>query len=70
MWIIERSTAFKRDYKRAKPKPHHRKDLDSLVSAAVGLLMVNQPLHESNRDHALSGDWFATANAISSQICS
>jgi mRNA interferase YafQ len=54
---IERSSAFKRDYKRVKAAPRHRKNVDSLVSTVVALLLVDQPLPESNRDHALSGDW-------------
>jgi mRNA interferase YafQ len=57
MRTIERSSAFKRDYKRVKATPRHSKDVDSLVSAAVALLLVDQALPESSRDHALSGDW-------------
>jgi uncharacterized protein (DUF433 family) len=38
MRTIERSSAFKRDYKRAKAKPRHSKDVDSLVSTVVALL--------------------------------
>ena len=57
MRTIERSSAFKRDYKRIKATPRHGKDVDSLVSTVVGLLLVDQALPESNRDHALSGNW-------------
>jgi mRNA interferase YafQ len=57
MRTIERSSAFKRDYKRAKATPRHRKDLESLVSSVVELLLSDQILAENNRDHALSGDW-------------
>jgi mRNA interferase YafQ len=57
MRTIERSTAFKRDYKRAKAIPRRGKDVDSLVSTVVALLLSGQPLPDSNRDHALSGDW-------------
>ena len=57
MRTIERSSAFKRDYQRAKAAPRHGKDVDSLVSAAVELLLSDQVLPEKNRDHALSGDW-------------
>lgn len=57
MRTIERASAFKRDYKRVKATPRHGKDVDSLVSAVVGLLLVDQALSESNRDHALGGDW-------------
>ena len=37
--------------------PRHSKDIDSLVSTVVTLLLLDQALPESNRDHALSGDW-------------
>lgn len=53
MRTIERASAFKRDYKRVKATPRHGKDVDSLVSAVVELLLVDQVLPESNRDHAL-----------------
>lgn len=57
MRTIERSSAFKRDFKRAKAAPRHRNDLDSLVSAAVARLASDQGLPNKNRDHALSGEW-------------
>jgi mRNA interferase YafQ len=57
MRTIERSSAFKRDYQRTKATPRHRKDVDSLVSTVVELLLSDRVLPESNRDHALSGDW-------------
>lgn len=57
MRTIERSSAFKRDYKRVKATPRHSNDVDSLVSAVAAMLLADQALPESNRDHALSGDW-------------
>ena len=57
MRAIERSSAFKRDYKRARATPRHGKDVDSLVSTVVALLLFDRVLPENNRDHALSGDW-------------
>ncbi|MBI5280056.1 MAG: type II toxin-antitoxin system YafQ family toxin [Candidatus Solibacter usitatus] len=57
MRTIERSSAFKRDFKRAKAAPRHSKDVDSLVSTFVALLVSDQVLPLNNRDHALSGDW-------------
>jgi len=57
MRTIERSSAFKRDFKRAKAAPRHRKDLDSLVSTVVARLVSDQVLPSNYRDHALSGDW-------------
>jgi mRNA interferase YafQ len=53
---IERTTAFRRDFKREK-RSGHRSDLDSLVSDVVSLLAEDKPLPEKNRDHALGGDW-------------
>jgi len=57
MRTIERSSTFKRDYKRAKATPRHRKDVDALVSTVVALLVSYHVLPENNRDHALIGDW-------------
>jgi len=57
MRTIERSSAFKRDYKRAKATPRHSRDVDSRVSTVVALLLSDQVLPENARDHALSGDW-------------
>jgi mRNA interferase YafQ len=57
MRTIERSSAFKRDFKRVKAAPRHCNDVDSLILSALGLLATDQPLPESNRDHPLSGEW-------------
>jgi mRNA interferase YafQ len=57
MRTIDRSSAFKRDYKRVKATPHHSKDVNERVRGVIKLLVVDQALPESNRDHALSGDW-------------
>jgi mRNA interferase YafQ len=54
---IERSSAFKRDYKRAKATPRHGKDVEAVVATVVALLLSDEVLPETNRDHALSGDW-------------
>jgi hypothetical protein len=35
MGTLERSSAFKRDYRRAKSTPRHAKDIDPLLSAIV-----------------------------------
>lgn len=61
MRTIERSSAFKRDYRRVKATPQHRHDLDGLLLAALALLADDQPLPESLRDHALSGIWLEPA---------
>jgi mRNA interferase YafQ len=57
MRIVERSTAFRRDYRRAKATPRHREDLERLVTAVVTMLLSDEVLPDSNRDHSLSGDW-------------
>ena len=57
MRTIKYTNAFKRDYKRAKASPRHRKDLDSLLSTILSLLLDNQIVPQHHRDHPLSGDW-------------
>ncbi|MGD0774564.1 MAG: type II toxin-antitoxin system YafQ family toxin [Candidatus Solibacter sp.] len=57
MRTIERSSAFKRDYKRVKATPRHRRDVDLLVSTVVALLLSDRVLPGNYRDHALIGDW-------------
>ena len=42
MRTINRSTSFKRDYKRIKASPQHKKDIDSLIEAALVLLLTEQ----------------------------
>ena len=37
--------------------PRHSKDVGSLLPDVLKLLLVDEPLPEKNRDHALSGDW-------------
>ena len=57
MRAIERSSAFKRDFKRVYATPRHRKDLDNLLSNVVGYLLVDKQLPKAQRDHDLVGDW-------------
>ncbi len=57
MRTIERSTIFKRDFKKIKLHPIHKKNLDELLSDILKLLLVDQALPKANRDHALSGNW-------------
>lgn len=57
MRTIERSSAFKRDYRRVHATPKHRKVLDALLKEVLAKLVVDQPLPEKNRDHTLTGDW-------------
>ena len=37
--------------------PRHSKDVDSVVSTVVAVLLSDQVLPKNNRDHALSGEW-------------
>jgi mRNA interferase YafQ len=57
MRTIERSTAFKRDYKRIKATPRYRKDLDSLLTDILRFLLDDKALPEKYLDHSLSGNW-------------
>lgn len=57
MRMIERSTAFKRDYKRVKATPRYRKDIDELLTKALKLLVADKVLPDSQYDHALSNNW-------------
>ncbi len=56
MRAIERSSAFKRDYKR-ESRGHHRATLDDDLASALTVLADDQPLEQHHRDHELSGDW-------------
>lgn len=56
MRTIERSTAFRRDYKR-EAKGKHRKTLDDDLTHVLMQLADDKPLDIRNRDHDLSGNW-------------
>ena len=56
MRTIERSTAFKRDYKR-EAKGRHRATLDADLMPVLAALADNKPLEPRHRDHDRSGDW-------------
>jgi mRNA interferase YafQ len=56
MRTIERSGTFKRDFKRVRATPRHRK-IDTLLVEILTLLSNDQPLPPNHRDHALSGNW-------------
>jgi mRNA interferase YafQ len=53
---IERTNAFRRDFKR-EMLGQHRRDLETLLTSAMTLLAEDNPLPEKNRDHALAGEW-------------
>jgi mRNA interferase YafQ len=53
---IERTNAFRRDFKREQ-RGQYRRDLEALVLLTVSLLADDTPLPAKNHDHALGGDW-------------
>ena len=53
---IDRSSVFKRDYKR-EAKGQHRATLDTELMPVLVALSNDQPLESRHRDHDLSGDW-------------
>jgi mRNA interferase YafQ len=52
---IERSSAFKRDFKR-EAKGRHRTTLDGALKPVIAALASNQPLDPRYRDHGLGGE--------------
>ncbi len=56
MRTIERSSRFKRDYKREAKGPH-RATLEVAFIDALTALANDELLAEKYHDHALSGDW-------------
>lgn len=56
MRTIERTTQFRRDFRR-ELRGRHAKSLEENLVAVVTALVNDEPLAERYRDHALSGDW-------------
>jgi mRNA interferase YafQ len=56
MRTIERTTAFKRDFKR-EAKGRHRNVLDTDLRNILVALASDQPLDARYRDHVLTGNW-------------
>ena len=56
MRTIERTSQFKRDYKR-ESRGRHRATLDASVAPLVETLANDQSLEPRCHDHALSGEW-------------
>ena len=56
MRTIERSTAFKHDYKR-EAKSRYRATLDDILVPVLTALANDKPLQSHYRDHDLSGAW-------------
>jgi mRNA interferase YafQ len=65
---IERTNAFRRDFKREK-SGQHRRELEPMLTFAVSLLAEDKPLPEKNHDHALGGIGATTGSATSKRIC-
>lgn len=56
MRTIDRSSAFRHDYKR-EAKGQHRATLDKALEPVLVALATDQPLELRHRDHDLSGEW-------------
>jgi mRNA interferase YafQ len=56
MRTIERTTQFKKDYKR-EAKGQHRSTLAKDFLNIITALAEDKPLSERCRDHALTGEW-------------
>ena len=56
MRAIERTSQFKRDYKR-EIKGRHGRTLAGALAEIVTRLAEDLPLEPRHRDHALSGNW-------------
>jgi mRNA interferase YafQ len=56
MRAIERTTQFKRDFKR-EMKGRHRTTLETDLTAVLRALVNDAPLAEKYRDHLLYGEW-------------
>lgn len=56
MRTIERTSQFKRDYKR-ESRGRHGATLDALLVSVVTILAEDQALEPRHHDHALVGTW-------------
>lgn len=56
MLRIERTNAFRRDFKR-ELRGRYRRDVEALLTSAISSLTDDHPLPERSRDHPLSGEW-------------
>jgi len=57
MRTIERSSAFKRDFKKVALAPRYRKELNGLMTDVLACLVQDLPLDENFSDHGLTGNW-------------
>ena len=56
MRTIETPGSFKRDFKR-ESKGQHRATLGTDLKPVIDMLVFDQPLAASYRDHGLTGEW-------------
>lgn len=56
MRTIERTSAFKKDYKRIRLNPRHR-NIDALLEDILEALLLDRPPAGKYSDHALIGEW-------------
>ena len=56
MRTIERTSRFKRDYRR-ESRGHHKDDLDERLAVIVNALACDVALDARHHDHGLSGPW-------------
>jgi mRNA interferase YafQ len=56
MRTIERTGAFKRDFKRVRSNPRHR-DVEKVFVDVLNLLLEDAVLPPKFHDHLLTGDW-------------
>jgi mRNA interferase YafQ len=64
---IERTNAFRRDYKR-EMRGQHRRDVEDLITLAVSLLAEDKPLPKRTVTTRLPANGMIFANAILSPI--
>lgn len=57
MRVIERSSIFKRDFKRIHANSRHKKDIERLLLNVIDLLIMDILLPNKLRDHDLIGNW-------------
>jgi mRNA interferase YafQ len=57
MRTIKRASNFKKDFRHIVANPRHAKDVGPLLENVLSFLVMDEPLPESCRDHALIGDW-------------
>ena len=51
MRMIERSSIFKKDFKRIHVNPRHKKDIERLLLNVIDLLIMDMALPNKLRDH-------------------